>query len=270
MTPQEQLIADHVRRWRTPGQALIVGVCGPQASGKTTACRNVAEVLRGEGLRVAEMSLDDLYLGRAARADLAARIHPLFITRGPPGTHDTALGEDVIARLRAGESLAIPRFSKGHDEPFPQAEWPWFEGPCDVLLFEGWCTGAVPVPDAALAEPVNDLERSEDPDGVWRRYWNDHLEGPTGALFAGLDRPIQLRPPGLNVVYDWRCQQEHELIAKAGPAGAPAAMSDAQVARFIAHYQRMTEHILSEMPSRADLVIELDGGRGVTGWKAAD
>ncbi len=270
MTPQEQLIADHVRRWRTPGQALIVGVCGPQASGKTTACRNVAEVLRGEGLRVAEMSLDDLYLGRAARADLAARIHPLFITRGPPGTHDTALGEDVIARLRAGESLAIPRFSKGHDEPFPQAEWPWFEGPCDVLLFEGWCTGAVPVPDAALAEPVNDLERSEDPDGVWRRWWNEHLKGPTGALFARLDRLIQLRPPGFDVVYAWRCQQEHELIAKAGPDGAPAAMSDAQVARFIAHYQRMTEHIMSEMPERADLVIELDSARGVTGWRAKE
>ena len=47
-------------------------------------------------------------------------------------------------------------------------------------------------------------------------------------------------------------------------------MSDAQVARFIAHYQRMTEHIMSEMPERADLVIELDSARGVTGWRAKE
>lgn len=270
MTPQERLIADHVRHCRTPGQALIVGVCGPQASGKTTACSNVAEMLRGEGLRVAEMSLDDLYLGRAARAELASSIHPLFITRGPPGTHDVALGEDVIARLRSGASLALPRFSKGHDEPVPRKDWPHFEGPCDVLLFEGWCMGAAPLADAALQVPVNALEQEEDAQGVWRRYWNEHLKGPTGALFAQLDTLIQLRPPGFDVVYKWRCQQEHQLIARSGTEGAPAAMTDAQVARFIAHYERMTDHILREMPARADLVIDLDAERRVTGHKVRD
>ncbi|MDO9245747.1 MAG: kinase, partial [Phenylobacterium sp.] len=39
------------------------------------------------------------------------------------------------------------------------------------------------------------------------------------------------------------------------------AMTDAQVADFIAHYERLTRHILAEMPARADMVVELDAER---------
>ena len=42
--------------------------------------------------RAVTFSMDDLYLGRAARVDLARRIHPLLATRGVPGTHDPMLG----------------------------------------------------------------------------------------------------------------------------------------------------------------------------------
>ncbi|MDP2009138.1 MAG: hypothetical protein Q8K11_03070, partial [Phenylobacterium sp.] len=39
------------------------------------------------------------------------------------------------------------------------------------------------------------------------------------------------------------------------------AMTDAQVADFIAHYERLTRHLLAEMPGRADMVVELDAER---------
>ena len=42
---------------------------------------------------------------------------------------------------------------------------------------------------------------------------------------------------------------------------APGLMSREQVARFIEHYERITRHILVEMPGRADLVIRLDAAR---------
>ena len=42
-------------------------------------------------------------------------------------------------------------------------------------MFEGWCVGTPAEPAAALAEPVNALERDEDPDGTWRRFCNDAL-----------------------------------------------------------------------------------------------
>jgi D-glycerate 3-kinase len=40
-------------------------------------------------------------------------------------------------------------------------------------------------------------------------------------------------------------------------------MTDAQIARFIQHYERLTKHVLIEMPPRADLVIRLAEDRSV-------
>ncbi len=260
MNPIATLIAAQIDRWRVPGTPLVIGLCGTQASGKSTASAQLAAHFTEHGLRAGVMSLDDLYLSRAARRELAANIHPLFATRGPPGTHDVALGIDILDKVRRGEAVNLPRFAKALDEPLPQGEWPLLAG-CDIFLFEGWCVGARPQDAATLVEPVNALERDEDADGIWRRYFTAHLAGLTGDLFARIDRLIYLRPPSLDVVYQWRCQQEHELIAKAGPEGAPAAMSDAQIAHFISHYERMTNHIAADMPGYADMVIQLDAAR---------
>jgi D-glycerate 3-kinase len=263
MNPIAELIAEQVVRWRVAGTPMIVGICGTQASGKSTACGQVAEHLVGQGLNVDVLGLDDLYLGRSARAALATRVHPLFATRGPPGTHDVALGIETLDAVKRGEAVHLPRFDKRADEPQPRSEWPLLGAGCDVLLFEGWCVGAKPQDEQALAEPVNALEREEDGEGLWRSTFNAHLAGATGDLFARIDRLIYLRPPGFEIVHTWRCEQEHKYIATDRAEGAPAAMTDEQVTRFIAHYERMTRHIFAEMPSRADLTIQLDAGRNV-------
>ena len=270
MNPIATLIADHAEQWRGKGEPLIVGICGTQASGKSTASAQVAAHFGAQGLRVAVLSLDDLYLGRAARAKLAADVHPLFATRGPPSTHDVALGLDVFGKLKAGDPVHLPRFAKGLDEPYPRSEWPLIEGRCDVILFEGWCVGVRPQAEAALIEPVNALEAEDDPLGIWRRAINTHLGGPTAALFAVIDKLIYLKPPSFGIVHQWRCEQEHEMIAKAGANRPPAAMSDAQIARFIAHYERLTCHIIAEMPTRADLTIALGEQRQVLSFTAKD
>ena len=52
-----------------------------------------------------------------------------------------------------------------------------------------------------------------------------------------------------------------ERVAREGTGGGPPrVMSDAEVDRFIAHYERITRHLLEEMPARADLVIDVDHG----------
>jgi D-glycerate 3-kinase len=263
MNPIAASIARSIDRWREAGTPLILGICGTQASGKTTACGQIADHYRAQGLNVGVMSLDDLYLGRAARAELARDVHPLLITRGPPGTHDVALGVRVFDAVQAGEAIHLPRFDKAQDEPMPESDCPLLEPDCDLFLFEGWCVGAVPQPAEALAEPVNALERDEDPDAIWRRWFMAQLAGPTAELFSRIARLVYLRPPSFDVVFGWRCQQEHELIAKAGPGGAPRAMTDAQIARFIAHYERITRWIADEMATRADLTLQLDSERGI-------
>jgi D-glycerate 3-kinase len=144
-----------------------------------------------------------------------------------------------------------------------EADWQILSANADVLLFEGWCVGARPQTGAELLEPTNALEREEDADGFWRRAFNAHLAGPTGDLFAQIDRLIYLCPPGFEIVHTWRSQQERAYIATDRPEGAPAAMSDDQLLRFIAHYERMTRHMIATMPDYADMVIALDADRAV-------
>jgi D-glycerate 3-kinase len=239
---------------------IVVGLCGPQASGKSTLTAVLARLLEDQGLRGAVLSLDDLYLTRAERAALGREVHPLLATRGVPGTHDVALGVQVLAELRAPGRTLAPRFDKAADD---RGEGAAFEGPADVVIFEGWCVGAIAQPATDLAEPVNDLERERDADGVWRAYVNAALAGPYRSLFDGLDLLVLLQAPGFEVVLAWRQEQERKLrerLAREG-AGGKRAMSDAEVAGFIAHYERLTRWILAEMPARADVVVALDAER---------
>ena len=262
----------HEARRERGDARLVVGVCGTQGSGKSTAALVVKERLeRVDGLRVATLSLDDLYLGREARAGLAATLHPLFRTRGVPGTHDVALGRRVLDALvgRAPGPLALPRFDKATDEPHPRGEWPVVEVPVDVVMFEGWCVGAVAEAPEALVAPVNTLEASEDPDGRWRGLVNEALLGPYRELFGRIDRLVLLQAPGFERVFAWRREQEQKLAARlaARPGGLAGTrlMDDAALARFLGHYERLTRHILREMPGRADLVLTLDDERRVRG-----
>ncbi len=242
-----------------PG-GLVVGVCGAQASGKSTLTAVVKRLLESAGLKVALFSLDDIYLTRAERQSLARDVHPLLATRGVPGTHDVAWGQALLTDLRRPGQTLLPAFDKASDDRQPGA---MFEGPADVVLFEGWCVGAAPQEPAALAAPVNALERDHDPDGVWRTYANTALAGPYRDLFSKLGLLVLLQAPGFEVVRDWRIEQERKLRERLAREGGDASrvMSDDQVADFIAHYERLTCWILEEMPRRADIVVRLDKQR---------
>lgn len=261
MTASSDLVIAVVDGWRKAAEApLIVGLCGSQGSGKSTLSQAVADHFRSQGLKVAILSLDDLYLPPEKRP---VAVHPLFATRGVPGTHDVVLGQQVIGAMIDNQPVHLPRFDKANDRPFDQSLWPLQGETPDILLFEGWCVGAVPQDEADLIAPVNTLERDEDPDGVWRRYVNAQLAGPYAELFARLDRLILLAAPGFEVVQTWRSEQEQGLrkaLAAEGRAGSKV-MDEAAITRFIAHYERLTRHILSEMPARADLTLRLDEAR---------
>jgi len=246
---------------RIPGRMLVVGICGAQGSGKTTLARDLAADLGRAGVSSATLSLDDLYLTRAERLTLAAQVHPLLVTRGVPGTHDVALGLATLDALAHGAATPLPRFDKARDDRAPVANWPISPAKTQVLLFEGWCVGALAQQEAALTAPINALERDEDAEGIWRQYANRALTGPYRQLFARIDVLALLAAPGFEVVQRWRGEQESKL-RRADPS-APGLMDEAGIARFIQHYERLTRHILTEMLARADLVAQLDEGRRV-------
>lgn len=241
-------------RAATAGAPLIVGISGSQGSGKSTLCRMLEALLMADhGLHAATLSLDDLYLTRAQRQALARTVHPLFATRGVPGTHDVALGLSLLAAVREGQTgLMLPRFGKAQDDRAPEASWPRLAAPVDVLLFEGWCIAARAEAEAALVQPINRLEAEEDPHGIWRRRVNAELAGPYRALFASAGCTIMLAAPGFEAVLGWRQLQEQKLRARTG-----GGMPDAELARFVMHYERITRHLLADLPARADVVIPL-------------
>jgi D-glycerate 3-kinase len=233
---------------------LVVGINGAQGSGKTTLCKFLEVLLVEHNQRAATLSIDDLYRTRADRERLAREVHPLLATRGVPGTHDPALGLAVIEDFRAGRDLELPRFDKSVDDRAPEPER--VEGPLQVLLFEGWCLGAAPQDEAALAEPVNPLEAAEDADLVWRRHVNDALQGDYADLFAELDMLVMLKVPDFAAVRRNRALQEDKLRAR--DPHAPGLMDAAALERFLDQDERLTLHMLGEMPAGADIVFAID------------
>ena len=238
---------------------VVIGLCGAQGSGKSTAAALAVELLQAQGIVTGLLSLDDLYLGKAERIRLAAAVHSLLRTRGVPGTHDVALGLDLFDRIDRGDTPQLPRFEKATDDRTPVASWPTVPAGMRVLVFEGWCVGAKPQPAAALAEPVNALEAVDDRDGRWRGHVNDQLAGSYQALFARIDRLVLLRAPDFGVVRRWRTEQEHALRAAHG-----GGMDDREIDRFVQHYERLTRHVMAEMPDRAHRTIHLDPYRMIT------
>jgi D-glycerate 3-kinase len=242
--------------------ALVVGLNGAQGSGKSTLAELLVLALSQQhGLRATRLSIDDFYMTRAERTKLAESVHPLLVTRGVPGTHDVALALTTIRSLlgaSCGEITMIPSFDKASDDRRPRSEWTPFEGPVDILIFEGWCVGAEPQNEVALASALNALEAAEDPDGRWRRYVNDQLMQVYPPLFRLLDRLIMLRVPNLGCVLRWRGLQERKLAASLGANSAHHVMGRRALRRFVMHYERLTRAMLAELPARADLTLFLD------------
>jgi len=256
-------------RQRQQQGPLVLGINGAQGAGKSTLF-NLLEVILGEGfgLRVVGFSIDDLYKTRADREAMAEAIHPLFVTRGVPGTHDVQLGIDIIDSLCADDPervTKIPVFDKSIDDRCPDFVWQEWVGGADLIVFEGWCVGAQPQPDSSLTEVVNELERDEDPEGTWRRYVNEQLKGPYRELFSRLDVLLMLCVPSMDAVFEWRSLQEKKLAERVQyiydtqqPTDHLRIMNESEIQRFIQHYERLTRAMLAQMPDQADVTLFLN------------
>lgn len=273
-------LAQWVVAQRTKGlkEVFVLGISGAQGSGKSTLCSILQAIVEaGFGQRAVILSIDDFYLTQEERQYLAAQVHPLFITRGVPGTHDVALAVEAIKSLQGanpGSTTPLPVFDKALDDRLPREKWPLFQGKPDIILFEGWCVGAKPEPELRLTKPVNALEAGEDSDGVWRRYVNERLKQQYAQLFGLLDALLFLKIPEFKVVYRQRLEQEQQL-AQALREGrvensGRRVMQEPEVRRFIMHFQRLTEYLSDEMPGRADLILEIDEHRRFRSVKRKD
>ena len=235
----------------------VYAIAGLQGTGKSTLSAQMTALAKQRGVRVVALSIDDFYLGHTERQALARRVHPLCATRGPPGTHEVALACEVLDALRDGREVALPRFDKIADDRLPRERWPVARD-TDLAILEGWFLKTPPQSAAALVEPINALERDEDPDGTWRRWCNQALADDYPPLWGRLDRMLFLEGPGFDIVPVWRWQQEESLQALHPQR---QAMSHAQVLRFVQFFERVSRQALRTLPDVAERTIRLDAQR---------
>ena len=254
-------LADWLRRKSEGGIPFLLGINGAQGTGKTTLAAYLALSLGEKGNRaVATLSIDDFYLTKAERQQLAETVHPLLATRGVPGTHDLPMLRDCLARLRElgpGEQHRLPRFDKAIDDRADEASWPTISGPVDLIILEGWCVGSTAETESGLEMPINALEAEMDADGRWRRYVNERLRTDYAGVFAELDALVFLQAPNFEAVLRWRLEQEQKLAAAAA-GEAVGIMDENEVAEFIRYFERITRNNLEAVRSNADIVLELD------------
>lgn len=232
----------------------IAGLSGAPGSGKSALAKLVVEVLEQSGVPALALSLDDYYLGRSQRRQLAHR-HPLFAQRGVPGTHDWSTLVGDLDALREGrlEALQRPRFDKASDERIEQSRFPPVKIQPRLVILEGWLIGAPPLRRDQLLEPLNELEAADDEDGRWRTQVSEGLARYHEDLSARIDRRWFLAVPGWASTIEWRWQQERELAD-----GGCHLESREAVVHFLDQFQRIAMHMLDTCDDWADIVIRID------------
>lgn len=267
--------ANWIARRAKPGKhPFVIGMGGTQGCGKTTLCTVLSRILsKGFDLKTLVISIDDLYKTRSQRSRQAEEVHPLFMTRGVPGTHDLELAQFLFDRLhdlKSGENLRLPSFDKSTDERRDVRLWEEVEGPVDIILFEGWCVGLPPQDMTVHTLAMNDLEREEDAEGKWRAAVNRYLQKEYQPLFERINLMMWMQAPSYDVVYHWRNKQERMLESHLQDIHGEAldkidlrVMTQKELYRFMQHYERLTRHMLAIMPERSDVILKLDDAQGI-------
>ncbi len=270
----DPIVETLIEHQSSAGRTLVVGINGCQGSGKTTLADYLCTCLQERGLKSIAISIDDFYLTRKQRHQLADEVHPLFVTRGVPGTHDLELALETLQQLSqdSGE-VSVPKFDKAQDERAATDDWPRVSTPLDIIILEGWCVGITAEAEEALLEPINELESLNDAEGEWRRYINQQLVTNYPELWQLIDRLIMLQAPSFSCVYQWRREQEEKLaqtekLASASQSKNNQIMQGQELQQFIQHYERLTRHSLKYLPEICQHLFQLTNKRQVVAYQA--
>ena len=197
---------------------------------------------------------------------MSKKINPLFLTRGVPGTHNTALLLKCLNNFKSKhfKKILIPKFDKSIDDRLSKRFWQNIKTKPDIVIFEGWCVGAYPQKKKDLIEPINVLEKEKDKKRTWRNFINKELKTRYKKIFKLIDLMIFLKIPSFEYVYKWRLLQEKKLRVT---SKGKKTMTNEQVENFIMYYERITKHMLKNFSKRAKFVINIDSSHRLKSLK---
>jgi D-glycerate 3-kinase len=240
-------------------RTLVQGILGGQGTGKSTLCIILQNILSSLGFSAATLSIDDLYLTYPERQALQQQ-DPRLLWRGPPGTHDLALGLKVIEQCLEENSPAqilLPRFDKSAFNGAGDRTTPEAIVQPDILLFEGWFVGVQPLELDSFNHCPTPIITEQD--RQFARDNNQRLQAYL-PLWSKLDSLIVLNPEDYRLSKQWRKDAEHKMIAL-GKSG----MSDEEIDRFVEYFWKALhpELFIKPLLSRADLVVEIKSDRSL-------
>ncbi len=230
-------------QYKSKNAPFLIGISGGQGSGKSTIAQIFKIIFQSHfNLNAVCFSIDDFYKTASERKKMSKNIHPLFLTRGVPGTHDCKMLYKVIVSLlkKKFSSVKIPKFDKSTDDRIKMKYWQKIKKKPDIIIFEGWCVGAEPQKSQELKKPLNILEKLEDTKLTWRRKVNNELRTNYNKIYNLIDKKIYLKVPSFKYVLKWRLLQEKKLRLKNKKKG----MTDKQLKRFIMFYERLTKNMI--------------------------
>ena len=242
------------KSYKSKNRPLLIGLSGSQGSGKSTISQILKMIFHlNFKLNVVCFSIDDFYKTFSERKELSESLHPLFMTRGVPGTHDSKMLFNTIKTLKKKNfrKIKIPKFEKSIDDRLRNKYWQKVKKKPDIIIFEGWCVGAKPQSLRELKKPINILEKEEDTKLTWRKKVNNELRTNYKKIYNLLDKKIYLKVPNFKYVLKWRLLQEKKLRLKS----KKKAMTDNQVKRFIMFYERLTKNMAKDHKNYDAVVI---------------
>ena len=236
----------------------IIGLSGGQGAGKSTITSILKLIFKKKyGLNLCVFSIDDFYKTKSERIRMSKKIHPLFVTRGVPGTHDIKLLDKVIRKLKKKKfnSVLIPKFDKSKDDRFKKTKWQKIKKKPHIIIIEGWCVGAIQQKKSELLRPINTIEKKFDKRLIWRNKVNNLLKNEYKKLFNKIDKLVYLKVPDFNHIFKWRLLQEQKLKLT---SKSKKTMSKTQIKEFIMFYERITKHMMKNFSKISDLTVFLD------------
>ena len=188
---------------------------------------------------------------------MSQKVSKLFLTRGVPGTHDSRALLSCLKNFKKEyfNKIRIPQFNKSNDDRYKKKDWIKIFKKPDIVIFEGWCVGAKPQLKNSLIKPINELERYQDKNSIWRCKVNNELKNNYKKIFKLIDFLIFLKVPSFRYVYKWRALQEKKL--KKASKGK-RVMSNLQIKKFIMFYERTTRQMLKTLGPLSNIVINID------------
>jgi len=245
-------------KYKKKGKNLFLGFSGGQGSGKTTVAKILKIILKKFFKRKIHVSsIDDFYKTLKDRNKMSYIIHPLFKTRGVPGTHDVNLINKFFyfIKKKKFKKTKLPKFDKSIDDRLKKKYWFNIKERPEIVILEGWCVGARPQSNSLIKKPVNILEKYEDENLIWRKHVNEKLKREYKKLFAMIDYYIFMKIPNFNMVFKWRLLQEKKLRKKF--RFKKKIMSYNEIKRFIMFYQRITLQMIKDLSKSASIVMLL-------------